>query len=126
LEGAVWGGLGAGIVIRLAEMYLLKRLIGLPIGATVRACHRSLVSLGVMAVVVLSLGGILPTADDEGSALLRLAVQSAAGAVVYVAVHVGLWHFAGRPLGIESRLIGLVQRKWLAKRRKAGHSGQPV
>ncbi len=111
LEGAVWGALLANLLVRLVELYLVKRLIDLPIGPTIWACNRSLGALAMMAAAVLGLELVLPSGTGEGLAMLRLLAQAALGAVVYTGVHLGLWYGAGKPLGIESRFIDLAKRK---------------
>lgn len=111
LEGGVWGYAVSEICMMGIELLFLRRLIGLTAGSILRACSRSIASLAVMAMAVLSVAHFLPDAAGEGAALVRLSAQVGAGAIGYAVMHLLLWHLAGRPFGIESRLLSLLARK---------------
>ncbi|WP_321389573.1 lipopolysaccharide biosynthesis protein [Emcibacter sp.] len=115
--GAVYGIAARLILQMILNMYIVQKLLGLPVLRLLFASWRSMISAGIMAVCLTGLDTILSheTIADKS---LSLAAQIACGMLVYSLAHFLIWIIAGKPKGFEQRLSGIVESR-LLKRKKA-------
>lgn len=102
--GAVhWGLFGAAMAMLVSAMWnaaiwtaQVNRIIGLPWWSELASCWRTLISGGIMSIVVLLATGPLrgmPALDVP----VRLALESLIGGITYFAAHTLLWLSSGMP-----------------------------
>jgi lipopolysaccharide exporter len=100
------------IVLSVLEMLLLAhyccRQIETPLHHYLRAYFRPVLSSGLMAILV-----VMIDAKDLGPTLVEMTICAFAGAGIYAASSFVLWHFSGRPSGLESIVLDLLIRKRL-------------
>ncbi|HEV7719092.1 MAG TPA: oligosaccharide flippase family protein [Arsenicitalea sp.] len=116
--------ISGGIMVSIVNMYMVRTLIGISPWDQVRVAWRSVVSTAVMMMAVLLVRsgfGFHPIHDfKEGFVMLVTCVST--GAIVYCAVHAGLWLMSGRPgQGIESEIVRIVEKlagRWPSRRRQ--------
>lgn len=105
LEFGLFGIIAARVVSEVAvAIYcamLARRLIGIEIRRQIAGPLRSVVATMLMAAGVMLLKSQLQAIGIAIPAILYLGFLSAAGAAVYVVVLGLLWHYCGRPAGIE-------------------------
>ena len=89
--------------VLLAPTYFLRlrRVIPITPAHIARACWRPLAAAGVMGVALTAahFSGLI------GNVFLRLPLESAFGAAVFIATQLALWRASGRPTGIEAWLV---------------------
>ena len=103
--------ISGGIMVSLVNMYMVRALIGLTLWDQLRVAWRSLVSCGVMVVVVLLVNSLFPPIHTTLQASEMLAALVTVGALTYCGAHALLWLLAGRPgQGIETELAGILER----------------
>ncbi len=93
--------------LTLADCLIVRKVLGLGFAAQGRTVMRPVMAGSVMALVFLLLGRLVPAGDAVFGVGLPLAAVCATGGLAYLAVLLGLWHLAGRPDGIEAKVLGL-------------------
>ncbi len=115
--GAVWAVSGLGILHIALNTGLYARATGRNPLEPFWSAHRSLFAAAVMAAYFLfmrpSIGGF-----DSIMALLRLAIDIGAGALVYGLAHLVIWRIEGMPDGVE-RVAFSFLKKMCSKLNKA-------
>lgn len=107
LEGAAAAVAGCGFLYIALNLTLYARISGDAMTRPLWRARRSLLASAIMAGAVLALRmtGVL----DPLAPALRVAVEIAAGAGVYLAAHAGLWRLEGLPDGVERSIIDLAR-----------------
>lgn len=103
LKGAAAAVAACGVLFIALNLTLYARVSGDALWRPLWRARRSVVASAAMAAAILALrasGAIEPLAP-----LLRVAVEIALGASVYLAAHGGLWRLEGQPEGVERSLI---------------------
>ena len=109
-----YGVVGAGYAYILANvvtvpygMNLSKKLLGFKWCELWSAAWRALLSVCVMYVAVLFVDSMTKTMPS----LVRLIINSACGATIYICLVLLLWQAAGRPEGAEKYLLSRLTRR---------------
>ena len=111
IVGGMWNsqiGVAIGIVAASALLipivvFSLMRCFDLSVADFIRALWRPVpAGLVMIAAVQLLHPGSLPMPT------LRLIIDTAIGALAFIVTLLALWHLAGRPAGIESRVLQMV------------------
>ncbi len=114
------GVLGAIIIGRvimlLVNWFMMKQVFGLPIFSQFMLLFRPAVGISCMATLLIwGLPSIvIPETINFDSgifAILEVLQHTIIGAVAYVTTHVLLWFAMGRPLGLEDKLLSILQKK---------------
>lgn len=113
--GIIWGRAVSNIVGNLLNMVLVRRIIGLGVGAQIVAVWRT--GLGSLAMVAAAMAAqtLIPDGGSTALLLARVAVAVAAGTLAYGATLALLWIGQGRPAGAEAEIVtlaGQVRRKF--------------
>jgi O-antigen/teichoic acid export membrane protein len=109
LPGVVYARVFTGIFSAFVNMFLVKRMVGTPVGAQLAANTRALVSVVLMALAVWTTLQALGPTESKLVLLEHVVVCVAVGAATYVASSLLLWIAAKRPQGPETevqRLLG--------------------
>ncbi|MBB3771015.1 PST family polysaccharide transporter [Angulomicrobium tetraedrale] len=109
--GAIIARTVSGFAIILMTLMLGRRFLRLSVLQQIVNAWRSLTSACIMAGAVLALKLGLPPMTGSLAQVVELGLIIAAGMLVYVATHLGLWWLAGRPDGAERFLFGMIQRR---------------
>jgi len=111
LTGLIYARVATGLTAAFINMTLVRRLTGLTLTVQLLANLRSLTAVAVMAAGVIAIGMQF---NHLGAGLLdllvELGVRAVAGAALYVATSLALWHVAGRPGGPEKEILTLISR----------------
>ena len=109
LEGAIWSIVIAGVFYIWLTAWLLKQTVGLSLFSVLRMQARPLVSVAVMCGAVFGLDRALALDlfSEEGS-WGSFGVKVAVGGCAFLATQLVLWRLAGRPDGIERRVLELI------------------
>ena len=95
----------------MSYIYLVHRVTGGPIHASILNSWRSIVACAAMAISVLAYGATLP---EPGTAFvpnaLALITKAVIGGTVYSLSHLALWMLAGRPDGFERIALEMGRR----------------
>jgi PST family polysaccharide transporter len=107
LPGAAAAVAGCGFLFIALNLTLYARISGDALTHPLWRARRSLLAAAAMAAAVLALRitGLL----DPAAPALRVALEIAAGAGVYIAVHAGLWRLEGLPDGVERSILDLAR-----------------
>jgi PST family polysaccharide transporter len=108
LRGAFWSIVVAGVFYCALNAWLLRATLGIGLGEILVQLGRPLGAAIVMAAAVLAVGAELPLPSGSW---LRLGTRIAVGGAVYLGVLYSLWRLAGRPTGIEHRVVQLISRR---------------
>ena len=100
---AISGAIGVTI-----NMFLVRRLIGLPVLAQLRANARSLASIAIMAASVSLISAQFGMIDNRLLLAGQIACEILIGGVTYAAAMVGIWWASGKPAGPETEMIGVI------------------
>ena len=103
LPGAIGSIVVAGVLYTWLNAWMLRRTLGIRLGEIGGQLWRPLIAVAVMVAAVLALGALAPPAAPWLSLLARIGV----GGLSYAGALYVLWRLAGRPEGIESRLLKL-------------------
>ena len=112
LSGAIWSIVVAGVLYSYLNVWMLRRTLGIGLGEILGQLARPLGATAAMAGAVLALAAVQPfgllaaETGAWGSLLPRIAL----GGAVYCGVLYAAWRLAGRPEGIERRLLQLLGR----------------
>ena len=108
LEGAIGSIVVAGVLYTWLNVWMLRRTVGIRFGEILGQLRRPLLATGVMVAALLALGALPPLAEITGTgSWLSLAARIAVGGLSYVGTLYATWRLAGRPDGIERRLLQL-------------------
>jgi O-antigen/teichoic acid export membrane protein len=117
----------AACVTTVLHMQVVRTVTGLSLGAQLAANVRSLTSVAVMTLAILTVERFTPGAQESLSLGLVLVGSVAFGAAVYLATHSILWVLTGKPVGPESEVLRVVMStmmKWQRARRLTGHAAE--
>lgn len=123
LAGAAWGGVSGvamaytiveGVMI-LPQVWMLLRVIPMPLTAYVTVVYRPMLASAVMYAVLNIL--VIPRFGlvQQEAQLAPTAMTVIAGAMLYVSVIFLLWWARGCPAGAERRLLRLLSELWYRK-----------
>jgi O-antigen/teichoic acid export membrane protein len=112
LPGAVYGRVFAGLFGTVVNMFLVKRLIGLPVAEQLAANRRALTSVLLMAGGLWLTQRHLGAADDKQLLAIHLAVLVGVGALIYILSSILLWMAMGRPPGPETEVGRAIGKLW--------------
>ncbi len=104
LLGAIGSIVVAGILYIYLNVWMLGRTLEIGPSEILAQLRRPLYATVLMVTAVLAVDQALP---PQAAAWLALAVKGAVGGAVYGSALYGLWRRAGRPDGIERRLLQL-------------------
>lgn len=111
LIGVLFGRVITGSFHIMSYIYLVHRVTGGPIHASILNSWRSIVACAAMAISVLAYGATLP---EPGTAFvpnaLALITKAVIGGTVYSLSHLALWMLAGRPDGFERIALEMGRR----------------
>jgi len=107
LQGAIYARIITGIVAVFINLFLVKKLIALPIIVQLRANLRSMTAVAIMSAGVWSLQRVWSPGGTTGELLSYLAGLVGVGAVCYIAGTVVFWILAGKPNGPEEEILTL-------------------
>ena len=109
LEGAIWSIVVAGAFYVWLNAWLLQQTVGVTALGILRELARPLASVGVMVGAVFGLDAALALDlfGEEGS-WASLGLKVAVGGLAFLVTQLLLWRAAGRPDGIERRVLELV------------------
>jgi lipopolysaccharide exporter len=86
------------------NMFFAKTMLGDSFFSPFYASWRTLIAATAMAAAVYAVPAPFRPGQPELQVLIQMLPRVLMGAGVYVAVHVALWHLAGRPDGFEAKL----------------------
>jgi lipopolysaccharide exporter len=110
LQGVIYARAITGTLGMYINMHLVRRLIGTEIIEQLSSNVRSLLSIIVMSVGVLSIEYYW---GRDGTPILlgiKIAVFVLSGAILYSISHMGLWHLANKPKGPETEIVGMATK----------------
>lgn len=120
------GAVGAAIAVTIAasamvsaDTYVITRLLKISAGRMMSAVWRTALAALAMIVVVLSLESAMPPSEAITWLTAKLLASVGAGAVTYIAVHLGLWRLSGSPDGAEMQVLTTARTVLAAK---TGHA----
>lgn len=106
IMGVLYARVVASLALTLITLQLGARLLQDGVLAPFAAGWRSLVAAAAMTATVLALETFLPPpSTDFLPALNALAAKAAVGSLVYAAAHAAAWIAAGRPDGLERKIM---------------------
>jgi hypothetical protein len=110
LQGAIWSIVAAGVLYISLNAWMLYRTLGVTPREILHQLQRPLMASAVMVIVVRGVS-FLPFwhVSPEGS-WWSLVSKVVVGGVVYGGVLFAAWRLAGRPPGIERRVLQLAKR----------------
>jgi O-antigen/teichoic acid export membrane protein len=119
--GVAYADLASTALMLVAEVLTLARCLKVPVRTYLAALARPVTATALMAAVVTTTGAaVFGPVQIPGQALdhaIRLTSLAGLGALTYLATLLGLWHFAGRPAGVEQEILGRAGDWWSARRR---------
>ncbi len=106
LQGTIWSLVAAGIFYSFLNAWMLRKTLGITLPEIIQQLVRPLTATLAMVLAVSGFAAwiVVPFI------VLSLALKILLGALVFCAVQSSLWHLAGRPAGIEQRLLQLLRR----------------
>lgn len=120
LTGLIYARVVTGLAAAAVNMMLVRRITGLRIVSQLRANHRGLAAVAVMAAGVVLIGMQFDHQDASlVDLVIELAIRAGAGAILYLGTSLLLWRIANRPDGPEKEVISLIARA-VAKTRSVG------
>jgi O-antigen/teichoic acid export membrane protein len=114
LPGVVYARVFTGVFSAFVNMFLVKRLIGVPVLRQLAANTRALLSVALMAAVVWVALQYLGPASSKALLLLDVVALVATGAFVYTTSTFLLWFAMKQPSGPETevqRVVGKILSK---------------
>ncbi|MEM7586482.1 MAG: lipopolysaccharide biosynthesis protein [Acidobacteriota bacterium] len=109
LRGAFGAIVAAGFLYTAQNAWMLHRVLGISVDEMLRELVRPLVATLAMVAGVLALATLEPMAPAP--AWLALAAKIAVGGGIFLATQLLLWRLAGRPAGIERRVLQVLARR---------------
>lgn len=128
LPGVVVARIVSGVIGAGFNMFLVRRLIDLPIVNQLKANWRAIASIAVTAVAMLTVERMFATASAaSGDLLAQLFLQVLVAIVLYPVLTWILWRFSGRVDGPEVEICRLLAHfaATLWGRRASGDRGHP-
>lgn len=107
LQGAVYARIITGLVAVFINLFLIKKLIALPIFVQLKANLRSMTAVAIMSAGVYGLQMVWSAGETTTELLSYITVLVAVGAGCYIASTVVLWLLAGKPNGPEEEILAL-------------------
>jgi hypothetical protein len=119
--GVAYADLASTALMLVAEVLTLVRCLQIPVRTYLAALARPIAATALMAAAVTTTGAaVFGPIEVPGQALdhtIRLASLAGLGALTYAAALLGLWHFAGRPAGVEKEVLVRGTAWWRSRRR---------
>ena len=106
--GIIYARAISGTVTMIINMHLVRYLIGTSVRQQLAANARSFASVLIMAAGVLWLEYLLGRDGESLVLVIKIAIFSLSGAVIYSASHFILWIIAKKPIGPETELIKML------------------
>lgn len=111
LIGALTANVVGSLIYTFTTLVMVSRASGWGLWDPVIYCRRSLWSALAMTGAILGLAALLPDpAGSYGLSVLHLCLKAGIGALVYGAVHYGLWLASGREDSFETAAVNTVNR----------------
>jgi len=109
LTGAIWSIVFAGIFYSYLNAWMLKRTLGIGAPEILFQLKRPFLATSLMVVVVIVASAALPMDLFSASGSWpSMGIKIILGMISYCATDYALWRWAGRPAGIERRLLQLI------------------
>ncbi len=115
--GAVYAVTALSGIYGILQMILYGKITGDAIWRPLWAMRRSLLAVVMMGVWFWFCVPLMPFLAQL-PIVIRLAFNIMVGGGLYCLGHLALWHFEGRPDGVETRIAALVGQKLLARGQK--------
>lgn len=119
MAGLVASRVFTGLLAALVNMFVVRQLIGVGVGAQFTANRRALLSAASMLAVTLVVVRLLPPGVGPTELVVQLAVIALTVVASYGLATWTQWTAAGRPAGPEQELQQLVGKVWRKVRNKA-------
>lgn len=107
LLGIIYARVLANVIGITINMHLVYRLIGTGILEQLFANTRSIVSVAVMSIGVITLEYFVGRDGTPLVLAIKIGAFATTGAMLYVSVHLALWFIAKKPTGPESEIINM-------------------
>ena len=107
LMGAVYGWALSHLIFVGVQLLLLGKTLNIAPTSPIAQAWRSWVSLVSMGCCVVAVEPVLPPGTDILSLATLLTAKITAGVISYCSTHYVLWMLAGRPRGVETRILKL-------------------
>lgn len=115
LPGVAWAFLIVALINMPINLAFLTRELNISLSLLLAGVWRPILAAAVMYGVVLQLSWLLGPASSPHQAALQLLVLVASGGLLFVALVLASWHFAGRPDGAEQWVLANAKQRF-AKR----------
>ena len=117
--GAAWALVASAAVNLVVNFWLIRKEMGVKFRDIFAVIWRSAAATAIMFVAVSALQRSWPAMDGMLHLISQLLAYSVCGATVYFLAVLLLWHAAGRPDGVEVRLMEIARAKFGARRANA-------
>lgn len=113
-EGAAWAMLLSTVVSTMLYIFVISKIINLPLIFMLSNIRRTIAALFIMTVCVLYADKIIDFyfASEAYFSLLTLVVLIAVGAVSYLISHLAFWKLSGKPDGPEKSVLDLYFKRF--------------
>jgi O-antigen/teichoic acid export membrane protein len=108
--GIIWARAGCSLIQLFYNLFLVQRLIGVPVWDQISGGWRSGIAGVSMWFAIIWLHLPHAGAGQMVQLILNLSAQIATGAFVYVGLHALLWALSGSPDGAEQRVVTQARR----------------
>ena len=107
--GAAWAIVTAMAIAVVVDLFLVLRLLRLPVVQLAKSSWRPTLSAAAMAFVVIGIQNAWPETQELPLLATKLAAAVAAGAVTYVGVQLMVWRTLGKPDGAEKHVLAALR-----------------
>ena len=111
LRGTFWSLVAAGVFYTYLNAWMLHRTLGIRPMEIIAQLRRPLLAALLMGGAVLTATAVLPVGTTLVTSWLVMLAKVAVGGVTFCAAVVVLWRLEGRPMGIERRLLQVLERR---------------
>jgi O-antigen/teichoic acid export membrane protein len=122
LPGVVYARVCTGLMSSVVNMFIVRRLVDVPVRRQLAANVRALAAAAMMALCVMAVGTFLSPTFDRLRLLEHVVLLVATGAAAYVGTSCLLWIAMKRPQGPETEIQRLVV-KILSKAKRVALPG---
>jgi PST family polysaccharide transporter len=120
ITGAIMFGFAGVIGARIISetltvafcMFIVRRLLGIPVLQQLTNCWRGVAAVAVMAAVLTASAHVVDWGPDVFGMIATLGVQVMLGAVTYCGALAALWRMTGKPPGLEATAARILGHYW--------------